>query len=95
LGRNIPPDDHFLACRPLEDGLDRCGLFAGTDEVSRGTSADQQADGANEDGFSRSGLPREDVQSGLELNLEAVDDGQVPNRKETQHGTRSTILSDV
>src|SRR5262245_517251 len=95
LRGDLAPDDDVGASRSLEDSLHGGRLFTGADEFSRGTPSDEQSNGAHENGFSRSSLPRENVQAGLELNLQAVDDGQVADGKETQHGTRSTILSDV
>jgi len=38
-------------------------------------TANEQANGADEDGLARSGFAGEDVQPGLELELELVDDG--------------------
>ena len=73
--------DDFGAVRPIEDRLDRGGVFAGADQVSRGAAADQQADRADQDGLAGAGLAGEDVEARLELELEAIDDGQIADAK--------------
>jgi hypothetical protein len=75
---------HLVGCG-LEDCLDRCDFFAGTDEVARGASAKQQPDGFDEDGLAGPGFATEDVQAGLELDLYRVDDCQPPDAKEPEH----------
>ena len=94
LRRDLAPDDHFRAVRPFEHRLDGGGLLAGPHELGAGAPADEQPDGADEDGFAGAGLTREDVEAGRELELEPVDDGEVGDAEEPNH--RGTpILSDL
>ena len=66
---------------------DRGGRRAGTDEASRGLSPDQQADVADEDGRPGAGRAGQDVEARLELELEMVDDRQMADGEESQHGS--------
>ena len=92
LRRDLAPQDHFPAVRRVEDGLDRRRVLPGPDEVGRGAAADQQPDGADEDGLAGAGLAGQDVQAGLELELEAVDDGQIADGEEAEHETAKCHL---
>ncbi len=56
LRRDFPPHDDLAAVRGVEDGFDRGGFLAGAHELGRGAPADEQADGADEDGLAGAGL---------------------------------------
>ena len=75
------------AVRLLEDGLDGGGLLAGPHELGAGAAADEQADRADEDRFAGAGFAGEDVEAGRELELETIDDGQMADAEEPDHGT--------
>ena len=61
-------------------------LLAGAHEVRRGAAANQKANGADQDRLARSSFSGEDIQAGLELELELVDDGKMADGKKTKHG---------
>ena len=65
------------------------GVLAGADEVARGAAAEQQADGLDEDRLAGAGLARQDVQAGVELDLDRVDDREVPDAQEAEHAERA------
>ena len=69
----------------LEDRLDGGGVLPGSHQVARGAAAEQQADGFDQDRFAGAGLAGEDVQAGLELDVDGVDDGQIADTEEAQH----------
>ena len=70
----------------LEDGLDRRGVLAGADEVAGRAAAEQQADRLDEDRLAGAGFARQDVEAGLEFDLDGVDDRQVADAQEAKHG---------
>ena len=94
LRRDFAADDHFAAVGLLEDRLDGRGLLAGPDELGAGASADEQSDRADEDGFAGAGFAGQDVEAGREFELESIDDGEVGDAEEPDHGG-SPILSDL
>jgi hypothetical protein len=72
------------------------GLLARADEIAGGPFADKQTDGADEDRFAGAGLARQDVQARTELHLKRVDDSQVADAEESDHGIeRTPIISDL
>ena len=95
LRRDLAADDHLAAVRLLEHRLDGGGLFAGPDELGAGAAADEQADGADEDGLAGAGLAGEDVEAGREFELESIDDGEVGDAEEPDHSGGSSIVSDL
>ena len=74
------------AIRRLEDRLNRGRILAGPHEVGRRTAPGQEADRLDDDRFACSGLAGQDVQAGLELDVEGVDDGQAADAEEPEHG---------
>ena len=81
---------NLAAHKPLfsanfEDGLDCRCVFACANKVARRASAQQQANGLDENGLTGPGLAAEDVQSGVELDLNGVDDRKASDREETKH----------
>ena len=93
--RDLAAQQHLGSFRPVEHRFDYRRIFACADELSGCAAADEQPDRADEDGFSRSSFAGQDVEPGFELQLEAIDDGQVADGKEAQHERPSAILSDV
>ena len=85
LGRNLAPDDDLTAVGRLEDRLDRGRGLAGADEVGRRAAADEQTNRLDDDRLAGARLAREDVEAGLELDLERLDDGQMPNAQKPDH----------
>ena len=80
----------------FEDGLDGGGVLAGAHEVGAGAAADEQVDGFDEDGLAGAGFAGEDVQAGLEFDLEPVDDRQMAHAQEAKHvETGTPIVSDL
>ena len=68
------------------------GVFAGPDEVGRGAPAEQQADRFDEDRLPGAGFAGQDVQAGVELDLDRVDDSQVPDAEEAEHRKARTPI---
>jgi len=93
LRRHFAADDHFPAVGFFEHRLDGRGLLTGPHELGACAPADEQADRAHEDGFARAGLAGQDVEAGREFELESIDDGEVGDAEEPDHGT--PILSDL
>ena len=62
LRRDLAPDDDLLRRRSFEDRLDRGELFAGADQILRRASAQEQADGLDEDRLAGAGFARQDVE---------------------------------
>ena len=58
LRGDLASDDQLAAVLGFEDGFDGGEVFAGTNEVPSGATAEQQADGFDEDGFSGAGFAR-------------------------------------
>jgi hypothetical protein len=72
--------------RDVEEGL-HLGLFGpGAHHVRAGLATQHQLERADQDGLSGARLPGEDVQAGPELDLELVDDGEIPNTHAREHG---------
>ena len=56
LRRHFPAHDDFATVGGVEHGFDRGGFLAGAHELGRGAAADEQADGAEEDGLAGAGF---------------------------------------
>ena len=69
------------------------GVLARADEVAGGAAAEQQADGLDEDGLAGAGLAGQDVEAGVELDLDRVDDREVPDAQEAKHAERRELQS--
>src|SRR5262249_9080769 len=85
LQGDLAADDHLPAVRPLEDGLDRGHVLARPHQVGTRTAAYEKVDRLHDDGSASAGLAREDVQPGLELDFEVVDDREVADREKAEH----------
>jgi len=93
LRRDFAANQQFLAAG-FEDGFDERALFAGPDEVAGRAAAEQEADRLDENRLPRAGLAGQDVQAGLELDLDRVDDGEMLDAEKSEHGeTRTPILT--
>src|SRR5581483_578048 len=84
LSRDLAPDEQLFPVA-FEDGFDRGRLLAGADQVARRAAAEQQSDRLDQNRLARAGFTREDVQTGLELNLEGVDDRETLDAEEAEH----------
>jgi hypothetical protein len=93
LSRDVAADHELTTLGGLEDRLDCRLTLAGTDEILGRAGAQQQSDGLDKNGFARPGLTRQDVEAGLELDLNGLDDGEVAYAKETQHARGTSIVS--
>ena len=87
LRGDLAPDDQLAAVFGLEDRFDGGDVFAGANQVLGGASAEQQADGFDEDGFSGAGLAGQDIErlfkiDGHRLDHREVADGQIANHGE-------------
>ena len=60
-------------------------VLAGADEVARRAAAEQQADGLDQDRLAGAGLAGQDVEAGVELDLDRVDDREVRDAEEAEH----------
>ena len=81
---DLAADQQFFPAA-FKNGFDGCAVFAGADEVAGRPTAKEKPDRFHEDGFTGPGLACEDVQAGLELDLNRVDDCQPPDAKEPEH----------
>ena len=93
LRRDFAADDDLLAGWRLEDGFDRGRLFAGADQVRGRSSTHQEANRSDEDGFAGASFASQDVQARLEFELEPIDDGEMSDREESQHGSIVIVSS--
>ena len=77
----------------FEDRLDgRLGL-AGAHQIGRRAGAEQEADGLDEDRLARARLAGQDVEAGLELDLDGLDHREVADAEEAQHVGGTPIVS--
>jgi hypothetical protein len=86
LSGDVAPDEQLLA-RGVEDGFNRCRVFAGPDQVAGRPAAEQQTDRFDQHRFSGAGLAGEDVQPRLEFDLGGIDHREMPNPQEAQHAS--------
>ncbi len=87
-----------ISSRPsgvFEDRFDGRLRLAGADQIGRGAGAEQQADRLDEDRLARAGLAGQDVEAGLELDLDGLDDRKVADAEEAQHVGGTSIVSYV
>ena len=87
LRGDLAPDDQLAAVFGLENRFDGGDVFAGANQVLGRASAEQQADGFDEDGFSGAGLACQDIErlfkvDGHRLDDRKVADGQIANHRE-------------
>ena len=73
-----------------ERGLDRALGLAGADGAGVGALAKQEVKRADQDGFARAGLPRDDVEAGLEIHRGLFDEGEVLDSQQRQHGRQDS-----
>ena len=73
----------------FEDRFNRRGVLAGAHEVARRAPAEEQPDRLDEDRLPRAGFARQDVQSGVEFDLDRVNHREVLNAQEAEHGKRA------
>ena len=96
LRRNLAAHEELLSCA-FEDGFDRRGFLTGPDELSRRPTAQQKSDRLDENRLSGTGLAGQHVEAGLELDLRLVDDSQMSDAQEAEHGgsrkTRTPIVT--
>ena len=64
----------------------------GADEVGRRAAAEEQADRFDEDRLAGAGFAGEDVEAGLELDLDGVDDREVADAEEAKHRKARTPI---
>src|SRR5262249_39560566 len=85
LRRDLPADQQLFPA-VFEDGLDRRGLFTRSDQIAGGATAKEQSDRLDEYRLPRAGLAGQDVEAGVELHLDRVDDREMLNAQEAEHG---------
>ena len=79
------------ACQPLieqEDAFDERTVGPSPHNVALGTVSQQQSDGIDDDGFSRTSFTCEHIQARFELDADFVDNGKVANGEFGQHRQR-------
>src|SRR5437867_10268459 len=83
LRGNFAPDNDFTDFRDFgaafENRLDARGWLAGPDEVARRAAAKQQPDGLYQNRLAGAGFAGQDVQAGIEFDLDRIDDREVGN----------------
>ena len=68
-------------------------VFAGADQVARRAAAEQQADRFDQDRLAGAGLAGQDVEAGVELDLDRVDDREVLDAEEAEHRKERELQS--
>ena len=92
---DLAADDQLVAVASSKiASMVACG-FAGANQVGRGAGAEQQPDGLDEDGLAGAGLAGQDVEAGLELDLDGLDHRKVADAEEAQHVGGTSIVSYV
>ena len=69
----------------FEDRVHGGDVPTGANQILCGSSAEQQADGFNEDGLSGAGFPGQHREARRELELQFVNDDEVADRQRNQH----------
>ena len=87
VGGNLAPDQDLFV-PTLENRLDAGGVLAGPDEVAGRAAAEQQVDCSDENRLAGAGFAGQDVQAGVEFDLDRIDDRQMGDAKETKHRKR-------
>ena len=77
--------DHDLGTVRFENRFDRRQFCPGADQILRGSSAKEKADGFDEDGFASAGLTRQDVERWFKFDGDRLDDRQVANCEISNH----------
>ncbi len=79
-------------CLPaqVEKRFDFCGIGVRADHFGPATRSQHQLKRIDQDRLSRAGLTRDDVEPGIELDLERFDDGEAPHAQARQHGASSS-----
>jgi len=73
----------------VEDGFDGAGVGTGADEALVGAFAEEESEGADEDGFARAGLAGDGGETGPGLPRDVFDEGEIANaqgRERCGHG---------
>ena len=94
LRRDLTSNQELTAC-VYENRFDRRRLLAAAHEVPGGASTEQQPDRFDEDRLAGTGFAGQDVQSGVEFDLNRVDHREMADAEETEHGesARTPILT--
>jgi len=97
IRRDLSPDNDLVAfgieSEAIEAGIDVCfknGLddgacLTGPDHFGRGFRAGQQSQGVDDNGLSGSGFAGKQVETGIEVKFELVDEGKISDAKKPQH----------
>jgi len=91
LSGDFTTDDQLLSA-VLENRFDRRCVLARPHQVAGSTAAKQQTNGFDEDRLPCPGFTGEDVESGVELHLEGVDDGEVTYFEKAEHERAGTPI---
>ena len=82
---DLAPDHRGAVVRQLHGGFHHCPVGPRPHEVARCPAADEDAEGADDDRLAGAGLPGQHVEPGPELDLDLLDDGQVPDAEGVNH----------
>ena len=80
----LAAQEELLAVQ-AEHGLHQGLVPAGPDQVGRDALAEDEVQGAQDEGLARAGFAREHVQAGAELQFHVVDEGQIANAQCLEH----------
>ena len=69
----------------IEDGLDGAGIGAGPDGLAVGPLAEEQVEGAEDDGFAGTGFAGDNHEAGGDLEGEFGNEGEVADAQGGQH----------
>ena len=85
-GGEFGPDD-----REFEDGFDGATVGAAADEGAVGAFAEDEVEGADDDGFAGTSFAGDGVVAGLELERQVGDQGEVFDSERRQHGKKTVV----
>ena len=87
LARDLSADEALFPTA-VENGLDGRGRLSRPDEVARRAAAEQKAHGFDQNRFAGTGLASQDVQAGVKLQFDRIDDRKVFNPEKAEHRER-------
>jgi hypothetical protein len=84
---------HAATVAQVENGLDRATVTTGAQEGAVGSFAQQQVEGADDDGFARAGFAGNDVAATLQLQCQIGNQRQISDAQRAQHSDAAFIIN--
>ncbi len=85
LRGDLAAHNQLVAVRGFEERFDAGNLLACADQVLGGTSAEQQADSFDEDGFAGAGLAGQDIERLFKIDRDRLDHREVADGQVADH----------